>query len=465
MMHPDDPVNQSIRSAILWAGPVQSATGEAAPAGIGPAWREIGGLPVALRLAIQLARAGVDELLVVGGPRAAEMASRMSADERLSRVRVSATIAEDEPGAGLAALLACRQKLRDDFLLVPTDRVCHPAVFAELIAIGETPHQTVVATATTVAADGGHQSPESGIWRCAPRIFAAIDELRVVASIDNLADLRRELASRGWVETLDARPAWSQAIGSEADAELAEWRLFQDCRKPTDGPIDRHVNRRVSLAISRAIRNWPVSPNMVSVLSLLVAAASGAVCAVHPTYLGFLAGGLLLQGNSILDCVDGELARVRLQASLFGAWLDTVSDHLTSVLFYAGLTVGVRGLPGGRFFMACGIAAVLLQFLMVGLSYPEMIRSGSGSLCLVEPPGENRSRRGMWRQIGQAVGALGRKDCNMFSFMGLAIFGWLPWALPAGAVGILVAVILAARRLVAGRHDNLPVANAAQPAI
>jgi hypothetical protein len=73
-------------------------------------------------------------------------------------VRVIAVIVEDEPGADLAALLACRQKLRDDFLLVPADRVCHPALFAELMDIGETLHQTVVATAATVAADGGHQA-------------------------------------------------------------------------------------------------------------------------------------------------------------------------------------------------------------------------------------------------------------------------------------------------------------------
>jgi phosphatidylglycerophosphate synthase len=50
---------------------------------------------------------------------------------------------------------------------------------------------------------------------------------------------------------------------------------------------------------------------------------------------------LLFQLNSIIDGVDGELARMRLEASVLGEWLDTVGDGLCN-------TTSRRQLAGAR---------------------------------------------------------------------------------------------------------------------
>jgi hypothetical protein len=46
-----------------------------------------------------------------------------------------------------------------------------------------------------------------------------------------------------------------------------------------------------------------------------------------------IGGALVILGATYLDCCDGEIARVKLQASTFGAWLDTIVDELSSIAY------------------------------------------------------------------------------------------------------------------------------------
>lgn len=59
----------------------------------------------------------------------------------------------------------------------------------------------------------------------------------------------------------------------------AKRRLFDACRKPVDGFISRHLNRPISIAISKLLVDTPVSPNALTVFtfSLSFAAAFFAV--------------------------------------------------------------------------------------------------------------------------------------------------------------------------------------------
>ncbi len=109
--------------------------------------------------------------------------------------------------------------------------------------------------------------------------------------------------------------------------------------KRTDGPISRYINRRISTRITSLIIRYsiPLTPNQVSVLSLVIALAGAYFIAQNPIWLG----GILVQVSSIIDGVDGELARARRMASPRGGFLDAMLDRYADTAIIIGLALAV----------------------------------------------------------------------------------------------------------------------------
>jgi len=107
--------------------------------------------------------------------------------------------------------------------------------------------------------------------------------------------------------------------------------------KTTDGPVSRTINRKISKRITEFIlkKNIPVTPNQVSFISFLLALMGSLL------YLPRLdpLAGLLVQISSIVDGVDGELARARDQTSPLGAFLDSILDRLADAAVVMALTI------------------------------------------------------------------------------------------------------------------------------
>jgi CDP-L-myo-inositol myo-inositolphosphotransferase len=72
------------------------------------------------------------------------------------------------------------------------------------------------------------------------------------------------------------------------------------------------------------------------VLALL---AAGALAAGHEWSAALVAGGVLTQIASVVDGVDGEIARASLRASPAGAFLDSVLDRIADAAVLAGLAL------------------------------------------------------------------------------------------------------------------------------
>ena len=102
-----------------------------------------------------------------------------------------------------------------------------------------------------------------------------------------------------------------------------------------DGFVSHHLNRRLSRPMARALSRTPVTPNQVSVASLGIALLSFLFFA----YGYNIVGGLLAQASSIVDGVDGDLARAKRLASPFGGFLDAVLDRYADCLILLGLTI------------------------------------------------------------------------------------------------------------------------------
>ncbi len=125
-----------------------------------------------------------------------------------------------------------------------------------------------------------------------------------------------------------------------------------------DGLVSRHLNRRISRPIARGLAHTPVTPNMVTVVSLATAVGSLATFV-----LGYpIAGGLLAQAGSILDGVDGDLARATGAGSKFGAFFDAVVDRYADSLVLLGLTIWAASGTDSALPWIAGFAALAGSF-------------------------------------------------------------------------------------------------------
>ncbi|RLF22063.1 MAG: CDP-alcohol phosphatidyltransferase family protein [Thermoprotei archaeon] len=143
-------------------------------------------------------------------------------------------------------------------------------------------------------------------------------------------------------------------------------RAAKALSKPTDGIISRYVNRKLSAPISLFIveHNIPITPNHMTLISFLCALASMMSFVLDMPFLG----GVLAQVTSVLDGVDGEIARLRNMKSSFGAYLDSVLDRFADcgivVSFVLFLLRHLRGL-----YMEVSILGMVAVFGMIIHSY------------------------------------------------------------------------------------------------
>ena len=110
-----------------------------------------------------------------------------------------------------------------------------------------------------------------------------------------------------------------------------------------DGFVSRHLNRRISRPLARLLSHTPATPHQVSFVGLGVALA-----AFFAFVYGYhIAGAILAQASSIVDGVDGDLARLKRMTSAFGGFMDSILDRYADALIILGLTIWSAA-PAGR---------------------------------------------------------------------------------------------------------------------
>lgn len=131
-------------------------------------------------------------------------------------------------------------------------------------------------------------------------------------------------------------------------------------RRPADYPVTLLVfnplNRRLVRPVSRA----GLTPNVISVLSFVLALLCG-----WAMYASVVGGGLLWAALAIvsalasaqLDALDGDLARYTGTGSPQGAALDMLLDRATEVVFVLAATVGLVHGGAGPDVIWLGLAA------------------------------------------------------------------------------------------------------------
>jgi phosphatidylglycerophosphate synthase len=128
-------------------------------------------------------------------------------------------------------------------------------------------------------------------------------------------------------------------LAGRGDVLRAETWLLQSLIKASEGFMSRHVERRISLALTRRLVRTGITPNAMTVVSVGIGLL-GAPCFLSADPRVQLTGALLFLTHSILDGCDGELARLKFLESRSGALLDFWGDNLVHVAVFLSMAIG-----------------------------------------------------------------------------------------------------------------------------
>lgn len=158
----------------------------------------------------------------------------------------------------------------------------------------------------------------------------------------------------------------NEAASSGSEARAAERKFWASLGSSADGIVDRYFNRPVGRMLSRLLVHTSVSPNAVSLASILIGVAAA------PFLLAgdFIAGALLFQLCAIVDCVDGDLARALFKQSQLGKWLDIGGDQVVHFSVFAAIGIGVARANPAVPALSLGFSAAL----GVLLCFPVIVR-------------------------------------------------------------------------------------------
>ena len=216
-------------------------------------------------------------------------------------------------------------------------------------------------------------------------------------------------------------------LTQQDDPGAVEKAFLLTLENPRDGLVDTYLNRRCSRLLTRLFLRTPLTPNQITILSFLTGLL-GASCFLLGSYGGPVIGSLLLQFSTVLDCVDGEVARVKMLESPLGQWLDITLDTVVHIAIFLGVGVAVWKQDGLA-------AAPLLGGLLAAaafISFPLVTRA--------EKTEDAGRERGGWEDVWiekMVGGLLTSRDYSLLVLL-CALVGKLAWFLWAAAIGAQV---------------------------
>lgn len=165
----------------------------------------------------------------------------------------------------------------------------------------------------------------------------------------------------------------------------------------------RRIARPPAAVVVYALRNTRVTPNQVTFLAAIVAAAAAALLVAWPGWIGLGVAIALYEFSFVLDCADGMLARLRKVASPIGHLLDFLMDELKAMLIYGCVAVRLWRDTGDERLLIVGLAGLFA--LAAGISLTTFTRRPeyTGGAAKVEDDEVAAKRRG---PIGLAIGTL-----------------------------------------------------------
>jgi phosphatidylglycerophosphate synthase len=299
-----------------------------------------GGLTAAERAVIGAARAGLSPILVCG--------SRPFSQDLVRRLLpLNPSLVPLETGRTLDG--------------IPGDAgvlVIGPDVLAEPRAIAMLAGQTDAASgrATVIR--------EAGVPLMMRVPAEEISRIRMAASIDEMAD---GFAQAGRLEDTSLPEAFCRRLRSRTPVRYLERLYLRRTNGGSHESFFTQIIRRFSVPLSIRLARAGVRPAQVTLAGLALAVAS-AWCLAQGHYGLGVAGGLLYYASMIMDCSDGEVARLTLRDSAFGAWLETMVDYSTYLFVLGALVIASAATPRADAHLTAAGIALAGSLVVIGVA-------------------------------------------------------------------------------------------------
>lgn len=364
------------------------------------------GIPLVERTIRSAKAAGILEFVIITGYQDTEVKNLLKDGGRLG-VKIEYSHNQRWQGENGLSVYTARGKINDKFLLLMGDHLVGSKTLAHLrkrklgreevvLATDKkfTPAEAEEATKVKITKGkiisigkelGDFNSLDTGAFLCSPYLFSVLSKT-IKQKKFYLTDAMRVLAKEGKLKSYDIKDGFWADIDTHVDFYLAEKRLFKELTMPREeGPVSRCFNRRFSNFLTRFVIKTPLTPNQITFFSLLVALVSG-IFLTNPSYPWILIGGILAQFASIVDGVDGEVARIKFSSSSFGAWFDTVLDRYGDTAVTAGAAIGIYKNYPSSLVILVGILALSGSILSSYSAHTFKTTFGRSFGKLVHPP-------------------------------------------------------------------------------
>jgi 1L-myo-inositol 1-phosphate cytidylyltransferase / CDP-L-myo-inositol myo-inositolphosphotransferase len=326
----------------LFGRPVRKSVGPLTP---------IVGVSLFQRTVLTLQRAGIRQLIVLSGPEEDQLKQALLKGPRVT-VPVRWMPIREFPLNDPRTWESLAAEVRGFCLLSGVGTVFSRPLIEELrrdVRVGQ-----VIVLGHPMPEGDGSETVDSA-WGSDPTrsmvdvMVMQASELSVVGGVAAefetvpIARWLERAAGDGRVHLLPAGGAdsssWSQPVHTDVDLRQAERRLYSSLKGEFEGFIDRYFNRKVSRWCTRVFVALGWSPNAVTIMATVIGLLAAASFSLG-TYAAGVGGALLFQLAAIIDCSDGEVARLTFTESPFGAWLDLALDNVVHMAIFSGIAIG-----------------------------------------------------------------------------------------------------------------------------
>ncbi len=304
---------------------------------------------------------GIDDIIIVTRP----SLSRFFVERYGESVRVIPTDREEGFGNLYSMFVGMKEVNSSEYLVLMSDHIFEPEILRRMIKKGgrraftlsldrNPPWDKLEEGLKVVLEDGEikevgkgaipHYGIDTGIFYCSGGAQEIVEEtIRELGPTATIADALRRAISRREISYVDVTGLLWMDVDTPEELEEARKMLPAILRrslvKPGDGPVSRYLNRPISTRISvhMFMKGIYVSPNMISAIAFLLMVISGLMICLNIT----LPAAILIQLSSIIDGMDGEIARLFQTASKFGGLLDSFLDRYSDLIIIGAMGTAI----------------------------------------------------------------------------------------------------------------------------
>jgi len=343
-------------------------------------------MPLIERVILTAKGAGLSDFYVVTGYNGERLRNHLDQFSQDKDLKINYLVNEEWKKENGLSVLKAKGEIEENFILLMSDHIFNKSIPIKLLQEKIVDGEIMLAVdynlenkivdiddVTKVLVDGKdkiinigknikkYNAYDTGIFLCSPALFEALEEGSVHGETSLSAGIKI-LAKKKKARVFDIRANYWIDVDDEIAFRKAENILLANLKKTSDGPVSRHLNRPISIRISKYLLKKRITPNQISFFAFVLSMI-GAFFFFLGGYVNLLTGGILAQISSVIDGCDGEIARLKFQTSEFGGWYDAVLDRYADAFLLFGLTYYAY-FPGKNFlYLLIGFLALIGSFM------------------------------------------------------------------------------------------------------